>query len=49
MIPSVPEIQQAIIRLTHLVLKVTKGITCWQREYTVDYTNNKGESLSADA
>lgn len=48
MIPTVDETQHAINQLIDLVLEVSKGITCWQKEYSHDGTKNKGESLSAD-
>ncbi|KAM7379582.1 hypothetical protein PAMP_005128 [Pampus punctatissimus] len=40
MIPTVDEIQQAIKQLIDLVLEVSKGISCWQREYSHDDTKN---------
>lgn len=46
MVPTVDEIQQAINHLIDLVLEVSKGITCWQREYSHDGTKAKGGSLS---
>ncbi|KAM7400305.1 hypothetical protein PAMA_004821 [Pampus argenteus] len=43
MIPTVDEIQHAIKELIDMVLEVSKGISCWQREYSRDDTKNKGK------
>ncbi|XP_062284222.1 dynein axonemal heavy chain 8-like [Scomber scombrus] len=42
MIPTVDEIQHTISHLIDLLLEVSKGITCWQREYSHDGTKSKG-------